>query len=91
MSKLLFAEAPGNINPPATWETRDICEIMNTCIQSGAIKGWQAHKDVKRYGKYGKQRGWERIGTKIKSGNLVDASVDNFIELPFNDEDLPFD
>ena len=33
-SKQLYAEALGNTNIPAEWETRAICEIMNTGIQS---------------------------------------------------------
>ena len=59
-SKLLYEEALGHTNPPADWETRSICEIMNTGIANGSIKGWTAHKSPKRYGKYGSQKGWER-------------------------------
>ena len=60
-SKQLYAEALDNLNRPQSWETREICEIMNAAIASGALKGWQAHKDVRRYGKYGSQKGWERV------------------------------
>ena len=52
-SKQLYAEALGNTNIPAKWETRAICEIMNTGISRGDIQGWQAHKTAKRYPKYG--------------------------------------
>ena len=52
-SKQLYAEALGNTNIPAEWETRAICEIMNTGISRGDIQGWQAHKTAKRYPKYG--------------------------------------
>ena len=45
----------GNTNIPAEWETRAICEIMNTGISRGDIQGWQAHKTAKRYPKYGVQ------------------------------------
>ena len=55
------AEALGNTNIPAEWETRAICEIMNTGISRGDIQGWQAHKTAKRYPKYGVQKGWERV------------------------------
>ena len=48
-------------NIPAEWETRAICEIMNTGISRGDIQGWQAHKTAKRYPKYGVQKGWERV------------------------------
>ncbi len=57
----LHAEALGNTNIPAEWETRAICEIMNTGISRGDIQGWQAHKTAKRYPKYGVQKGWERV------------------------------
>ena len=60
-SKQLYAEALGNTNIPAEWETRAICEIMNTGISRGDIQGWQAHKTAKRYLKYGVQKGWERV------------------------------
>ncbi len=60
-SKQLYAEALGNTNIPAEWETRAICEIMNTGISRGDIQDWQAHKTAKRYPKYGVQKGWERV------------------------------
>ena len=60
-SKLLYAEALGNSNQPADWKTRTICEIMNTGIANGSIKGWVAYKNPKRYRLYGSQKGWERI------------------------------
>ena len=78
-SKMLYAEAIGNSNQPQPWETREICEIMNTGIKSGAIKGWQAHKSVKRYGKYGTQKGWERKPDEDKFIVLTDE----FVDLPF--------
>ena len=40
-SKQLYAEALGNTNIPAEWETRAICEIMNTGISRGDIQGWE--------------------------------------------------
>ncbi len=80
-SKLLYAEALGNtFNQPQSWETREICEIMNTGIANGTIKGWRAYKNPKRYAKYGSQKGWERI----KEQPLVDNSITA-------DDDLPFD
>lgn len=79
-SKLLYAEALGNsFNQPQTWETREICEIMNTGIESGAIKGWKAYKNPKRYGKYGSQKGWERI----KETPSVDITLTSDDNLPF--------
>ena len=87
-SKMLYAEALGNLNQPQSWETREICEIMNTGIANGTIKGWQAHKDVKRYGKYGSQKGWERIKTPKQVDIPAETLVDNTITA---DDDLPFD
>ena len=79
-SKLLYAEALGNsFNQPQAWETREICEIMNTGIESGAIKGWKAYKSPKRYGKYGSQKGWERI----KKTPSVDITLTSDGDLPF--------
>ena len=73
-SKQLYAEALGNTNIPAEWETRAICEIMNTGISRGDIQGWQAHKTAKRYPKYGVQKGWERV-TSPETG------AENFSEM----------
>ena len=75
-SKQLYAEALDQINQPQSWETREICEIMNSGIRSGAIRGWRAHTTAKRYAKYGVQKGWERID------NRETVNVD---------DDLPFD
>ena len=61
-------------NIPAEWETRAICEIMNTGISRGDIQGWQAHKTAKRYPKYGVQKGWERV-TSPETG------AENFSEI----------
>ena len=73
-SKQLYAEALGNTNILAEWETRAICEIMNTGISRGDIQGWQAHKTAKRYPKYGVQKGWERV-TSPETG------AENFSEM----------
>ncbi len=70
-SRLLYAEALGNeYSKPQDWETRSICEIMTSGIESGEIKGWRPYKNPRHYAKYGKQRGWERIPSRQqKSGN----------------------
>ena len=59
---------------PAEWETRAICEIMNTGISRGDIQGWQAHNTAKRYPKYGVQKGWECV-TSPETG------AENFSEI----------
>mgnify|MGYP002975512815 FL=1 len=63
-----------NLNLPAEWETRAICEIMTAGIANGEIKGWTAHKAAKRYPKYGVQKGWERV-------TAAKADADGFVEL----------
>ena len=68
-SKQLYEEALGNCNPPAEWETRAICEIMNTGIANGSIQGWTAYKSPKRYKKYGSQKGWERVNQPPTDGD----------------------
>ena len=68
-SKQLYAEAFDKGNSPADWETRAICEIMNTGIADGTIKGWIAYKNPKRYKKYGSQKGWERVYQYPKDGD----------------------
>ena len=73
-SKQLYTEALGNLNLPAEWETRAICEIMTAGIANGEIKGWTTHKAAKRYPKYGVQKGWERV-------TAAKADADGFVEL----------
>jgi hypothetical protein len=85
-SKQLYEEALGNCNPPAEWETRAICEIMNTGIANGSIQGWTAYKSPKRYKKYGSQKGWERV-------NQPPADKDGFREITEEEArqmELPF-
>lgn len=64
-SKQLYEEALGNLNSPADWETRAICEIMNTGIAGGIIQGWVAYKSPKRYKKYGSQKAGS-VSTKLR-------------------------
>lgn len=77
-SKLLYAEALDHpYNQPQSWETREICEIMNTGIASGTIKGWRAYKNPKRYAKYGSQKGWERFTEPVTSDDISTSVTDN--------------
>ena len=85
-SKQLYEEALGNCNPPAEWETRAICEIMNTGIANGSIQGWTAYKSPKRYKKYGSQKGWERVNQPPTDGNSfreITEEEARQMELPF--------
>ena len=72
-SKQLYEEALGNLNSPADWETRAICEIMNTGIAGGIIQGWAAYKSPKRYKKYGSQKVWS-VSTKLRRRGAVSGN-----------------
>lgn len=85
-SKQLYEEALGNLNSPADWETRAICEIMNTGIAGGIIQGWVAYKSPKRYKKYGSQKGWERVNQAPPEGDGFQEITEEEarqMELPF--------
>ncbi len=76
----------GNLNSPADWETRAICEIMNTGIAGGIIQGWAAYKSPKRYKKYGSQKGWERVNQDPPEGDGFQEITEEEarqMELPF--------
>lgn len=61
-STMIFAEAlhGGSLSKPQVWETRNICDVVNSAIASGELKGWRSYQGSRRYARYGKQRGWER-------------------------------
>lgn len=46
---------------PKTYETREIREIVDSGIASGEISGWQKFRNARKFAKYGRQYGWERI------------------------------
>ena len=86
-SKQLYEEALGNLNSPADWETRAICEIMNTGIAGGIIQGWAAYKSPKRYKKYGSQKGWERVNQAPPEGDgFQEITEEKFYPLGTTDE-----
>jgi predicted P-loop ATPase len=85
-SKQLYEEALGNGSLPADWETRAICEIMNTGIANGSIQGWVAYKNPKRYKKYGSQKGWERVNRLLP----VDDGFQKITEEEARQMELPF-
>lgn len=75
---------------PKTYETRDICEIVNQGIAMGHITGWRAFKNPRRFKKYGNQRGWERIPidrdqTLQKAEQLGFTLIENDPDLPWKD------
>lgn len=46
---------------PKNYETREIREIVDSGIASGEISGWQKFRNARKFAKYGRQYGWERI------------------------------
>ena len=49
------------LDEPKTYETREIREIVDSGIASGEISGWQKFRNARKFAKYGRQYGWERI------------------------------
>ena len=88
-SKQIYAEALNHpFDEPKQWEIREINEIMNN-----SIEGWTAFSNPRIFGKYGRQRGWERI----PSGNELLATgsnlPDGFVEVTEEEArqmELPF-
>lgn len=55
-SKQIYHEALNHpYEEPKSWELREINNIMNT-----VITGWKAFINPRHFGRYGRQRGWER-------------------------------
>ena len=88
-SKQIYAEALNHsFDEPKQWEIREINEIMNN-----SIEGWTPFSNPRNFGKYGRQRGWERAA----SGNELSATgsdlPDGFRELTEEEArqmELPF-
>lgn len=67
-SKLLYKEALDHLfEEPKPWETREICDVVNSGIASGELKGWRAFTSPKRFPKYGTQKGWERVNPNVNA------------------------
>ena len=88
-SKQVYAEALNHpFDEPKQWEIREINEIMNN-----SVEGWTAFSNPRIFGKYGRQRGWERTvsGNELLAtgSNLPDGFVEvteegaRQMELPF--------
>ena len=77
-SKQIYAEALNHpYDEPKQWEIREINEIMNNTIE-----GWTPFPNPRNFGKYGKQRGWER--TPPSGNGLLETDekrLDGFTEL----------
>ena len=88
-SKQIYAEALNHpFDEPKQWEIREINEIMNN-----SVEGWTAFSNPRIFGKYGRQRGWERTVSSNEilatGSNLPDGFVEvteeeaRQMELPF--------
>ena len=85
-SKQLYAEALGHaFDEPKQWEIREINDIMNN-----SITGWTPFANPRFFGKYGRQRGWERDNGLPTTD---EKTSDGFIELTEEEArqmELPF-
>lgn len=76
-SKQLYREALDHLyEEPKQWELREIREIVNQGIASGAIQGWHAFPNARRFEKYGTQRGWEKVPVSTDTEADVNKPVD---------------
>ena len=99
-SKQIYREALEHpYDEPKTWETREICEIVNLAIAGGELPGWRAFTSPKRFPKYGTQRGWERIPKDVNNAGASDVNKhvnqpEKIEQMGFtlfeNDADCPF-
>lgn len=80
-SKQIYCEALRHpYDEPRTWETREICEVVNLAIAGGELPGWRAFTSPKRFPKYGTQRGWERIPKTVNEESA--SNVNKHVTLP---------
>lgn len=72
---------------PKAYETREIREIVDAGIRRGEIKGWRRYENNRRFAKYGRQRGWERmIPEKAPEPQQLAFVVVDEPDLPWKDE-----
>lgn len=72
---------------PKAYETREIREIVDEGIRRGEIKGWRRYENNRRFAKYGRQRGWERmIPEKAPEPQQLAFVVVDEPDLPWKDE-----
>lgn len=77
-SILLYREALNHTyDEPKSWETKEICSIMNH-----SIDGWE-EAPVHRFKGYGRQRSWKRV-------NKTASTENGFVPIPKQME-IPFD
>ena len=68
-SRLLYREAlEHSYEDPGRADTAEICDIVHNAISNGDLSGWRAFESSRRFERYGKQRGWERIQPEKRNG-----------------------
>lgn len=72
----VWQEALGQSGTPPKWKAAEINSIISK------VPGWAKIKNVSRFGKYGSQRGYEKVPTNKNEFVAVDAEQQS--ELPFD-------
>ena len=67
------------------WEIREISDIMNN-----SVTGWKPFLNPRSFGKYGRQRGWEREIPATGRGNRDENTEDGFEKVP-EEMEVPFE
>ena len=73
---------------PKSYQTREICDIVNNGIATGCITGWRAYSNSRKFPKYGSQRGWERVTADPEP--IVQQAEQLGFTIIENDPDLPW-
>ena len=82
-SKMLYEDALNKLGEPTKRDTDAICETVNQLIRDGRLPQWRRFDGPRRFSRYGKQRGWERIPVEGPTGfEEITVPMDN----PFDKE-----
>lgn len=81
-SKMLYEEALKKQGDPTKRDTDSICEIVNQLIKDGRLSQWKRFEGPRRFSRYGKQRGWERVANEEPVNfEEITAPMDNPFEI----------
>ena len=72
----IWQEALGQSGTPPKWKAAEINNVVSK------VPGWVKIKNVSRFGKFGSQRGYEKVPTNKNEFVTVDAKEQS--ELPFD-------
>lgn len=80
-SKMLYEDALNKLGEPTKRDTDAICETVNQLIRDGRLPQWRRFDGPRRFSRYGKQRGWERIPVEGPTGfEEITVPMDNPFE-----------